>query len=150
MGEEVRITDFNTVVEGKDTVDLTQDNSDSRRLQRVDSGGASGGAAGEADSALRADDSSITLLKRIRLVWTPQLHKRFVEIVGHLGVKNVVPKMIMQMMNVEGLTRENVASHLQKYRLYVKRMHGSSNEGPYSSNPLFTSAIVPKRFHDSK
>jgi hypothetical protein len=28
-----------------------------------------------------------------------------------------VPKTIMQMMNVEGLTRENVASHLQKYRL---------------------------------
>lgn len=28
----------------------------------------------------------------------------------------------MQMMNVEGLTRENVASHLQKYRLYLNRL----------------------------
>lgn len=27
-------------------------------------------------------------------------------------------------MNVEGMTRENVASHLQKYRLYLKRMAG--------------------------
>ena len=29
-------------------------------------------------------------------------------------------------MNVEGMTRENVASHLQKYRLYLKRVatHG--------------------------
>ena len=29
-------------------------------------------------------------------------------------------------MNVEGLTRENVASHLQKYRLYLKRLQSSS------------------------
>ena len=37
--------------------------------------------------------------------------------VNHLGLDAAVPKTIMQMMNVEGLTRENVASHLQKYRL---------------------------------
>ncbi|CAH1432482.1 unnamed protein product [Lactuca virosa] len=149
-----KLTDFKSfsddreeemVVEGDETVDLTPNGSDSRKLRRVDSGG----AGEEADSALRADDSSTKSLKRIRLVWTPQLHKRFVEVVAHLGVKNAVPKTIMQMMNVEGLTRENVASHLQKYRLYVKRMHGSSNEGPSSSDPLFASATVPKSFHDS-
>ena len=65
-------------------------------------------------------------LKRPRLVWTPPLHKRFVDAVAHLGIKNAVPKTIMQLMNVEGLTRENVASHLQKYRLYVKRLQGCS------------------------
>ena len=45
---------------------------------------------------------------------------------GHAaqGVKNAVPKTILQLMNVEGMTRENVASHLQKYRLYLKRMAG--------------------------
>ncbi|KAK3004009.1 hypothetical protein RJ639_017896 [Escallonia herrerae] len=53
-------------------------------------------------------------VKRPRLVWTPQLHKRFVDVVAHLGIKNALPKTIMQLMNVEGLTRENVASHLQK------------------------------------
>ncbi|XP_041027662.1 transcription factor MYBC1-like [Juglans microcarpa x Juglans regia] len=65
-------------------------------------------------------------LKRPRLVWTPQLHKRFVDAVAHLGIKNAVPKTIMQLMSVDGLTRENVASHLQKYRLYLKRMQGLS------------------------
>ncbi|XP_002459177.1 transcription factor PCL1 [Sorghum bicolor] len=81
--------------------------------------------------------------KRPRLVWTPQLHKRFVDVVAHLGIKNAVPKTIMQLMNVEGLTRENVASHLQKYRLYVKRMQGLSNEGPSPSDHIFASTPVP-------
>ncbi len=34
--------------------------------------------------------------KRPRLVWTPQLHKRFVDAVSHLGIKCAVPKTIMQ------------------------------------------------------
>ncbi|KAG0450689.1 hypothetical protein HPP92_026787 [Vanilla planifolia] len=84
-------------------------------------------------------------LKRPRLVWSPQLHKRFVDVVGHLGITNAVPKMIMQLMNVEGLTRENVASHLQKYRLYLKRMQGPSYEAPYSSDHLFAST---QRIHE--
>ncbi|XP_076960486.1 transcription factor PCL1-like [Bidens hawaiensis] len=123
------------VLEGEETVDLSRDGSPLRKLQRVDSSGAGGGGGGEeADSARTS--------KRIRLVWTPQLHKRFVEVVAHLGVKNAVPKTIMQLMNVEGLTRENVASHLQKYRLYLKRMQGLSNEGPSPSDHLFASTPV--------
>ncbi|OIS97601.1 transcription factor lux, partial [Nicotiana attenuata] len=62
-----------------------------------------------------------------------------IEVVAHSGIKNVVPKTIMQLMNVEGLTRENVASHLQKYRLYMKRQ---GNEGPSSSDNLLNSTPV--------
>lgn len=118
--------------------------SESRKLRRLDS-------AEEADSAPQniEDPSSARTVKRPRLVWTPQLHKRFVDVVAHLGIKNAVPKTIMQLMNVEGLTRENVASHLQKYRLYLKRMQGLSNEGPSSSDQLFASTPVPHSFHDS-
>ncbi|KAL9240026.1 hypothetical protein vseg_014289 [Gypsophila vaccaria] len=95
-----------------------------------------------------------TTLKRPRLVWTPQLHKRFVDAVAHLGIKNAVPKTIMQLMNVDGLTRENVASHLQKYRLYLKRMHGNGpghaggpfGPGDSASDRLFASSPVPAHF----
>ncbi|KAJ0780412.1 putative transcription factor MYB-HB-like family [Helianthus annuus] len=125
------------VVEGEEIVDLVRDGGDSpsRKFRRVD-GGCGGGGGEEAESA-RAN-------KRNRLVWTPQLHKRFVEVVAHLGVKNAVPKTIMQLMNVEGLTRENVASHLQKYRLYLKRMQGLGNEGTSCSDIPFASTPVPK------
>ncbi|KAG8660185.1 transcription factor LUX [Manihot esculenta] len=119
--------------------------SESRKLRRIDSE--------EADSALRTENSgedpSTRTPKRPRLVWTPQLHKRFVDVVAYLGIKNAVPKTIMQLMNVEGLTRENVASHLQKYRLYLKRMQGLSSEGPSSSDQLFASTPVPQSLHES-
>ncbi|RVW56938.1 Transcription factor LUX [Vitis vinifera] len=132
--------------EPEETGDRDGSGSESRKVRKVD-------CAEEADSAMRTensnDDPSARTLKRPRLVWTPQLHKRFVDVVGHLGIKNAVPKTIMQLMNVEGLTRENVASHLQKYRLYLKRMQGLSNEGPSSSDHLFASTPVPQSLHES-
>ncbi|KAM1226867.1 hypothetical protein ACFX2J_006156 [Malus domestica] len=121
--------------------------SDSRKSRKVDC------STEEADSTLRTEnlspeDTSARTLKRPRLVWTPQLHKRFVDVVAHLGIKNAVPKTIMQMMNVEGLTRENVASHLQKYRLYLKRMQGLSGDvGPSLSDQLFATTPVPQSLH---
>ena len=55
--------------------------------------------------------------KKARVVWAMELHGRFVEAVNVLGVDKAVPKRILELMGVQGLTRENVASHLQKYRL---------------------------------
>ncbi|PSC71942.1 g2-like myb-family transcription factor [Micractinium conductrix] len=62
--------------------------------------------------------------KKSRLVWTQELHNRFINALSHLGLKSAVPKSILSMMNVEGMTRENVASHLQKYRLHLRRLGG--------------------------
>ncbi|KAK9820856.1 hypothetical protein WJX81_004769 [Elliptochloris bilobata] len=62
--------------------------------------------------------------KRPRLVWTMELNKRFLDAVMHLGISQAVPKAILALMNVEGMTRENVASHLQKYRIWLKRLAG--------------------------
>ncbi|KAL8492984.1 hypothetical protein ACS0TY_024261 [Phlomoides rotata] len=60
--------------------------------------------------------------KKPRVVWSIELHRKFVAAVNQLGIDKAVPKRILDLMNVEGLTRENVASHLQKYRLYLKRI----------------------------
>ncbi|KAM7522163.1 hypothetical protein LguiA_012065 [Lonicera macranthoides] len=130
-----------------DEKDVNREGSNfSRKVRRIESSGVE-----EVDSALPeiCNDESSARTKRPRLVWTPQLHKRFVDVVAHLGIKNAVPKTIMQLMNVEGLTRENVASHLQKYRLYLKRMQGLSNDGPSASDHLFASTPVPQSFQES-
>lgn len=121
--------------DGDPEVEDDGDASDSKKLRRNES-------AEDADSA-----AAVKTLKRPRLVWTPQLHKRFVDVVAHLGIKNAVPKTIMQLMNVEGLTRENVASHLQKYRLYLKRTEGISFDGGPSNS--LTASTEQVNSHDN-
>ncbi|KAI3664241.1 hypothetical protein L6452_25938 [Arctium lappa] len=55
--------------------------------------------------------------RKNKVDWTSELHKKFVQAVEQLGVDQAIPSRILELMNVEGLTRHNVASHLQKYRL---------------------------------
>jgi len=45
--------------------------------------------------------------------WTPELHKKFVKAVEQLSIDQAIPSRILELMKVEGLTRHNVASHLQ-------------------------------------
>ncbi|KAK1292986.1 Two-component response regulator ARR12 [Acorus calamus] len=66
--------------------------------------------------------------KKPRVVWSMDLHGKFVAAVHQLGIDKAVPKRILDIMNVEKLTRENVASHLQKYRLYLKRVSSMANQ----------------------
>jgi len=49
----------------------------------------------------------------IQVDWTPELHKKFVKAVEQLGIDQAIPSRILEIMKVEGLTRHNVASHLQ-------------------------------------
>ncbi|KAI8023173.1 Two-component response regulator ORR26 [Camellia lanceoleosa] len=68
------------------------------------------------------DFSDASSAKKARVVWTVDLHQKFVKSVNQIGFDKVGPKKILDLMNVPWLTRENVASHLQKYRLYLGRL----------------------------
>ncbi|PQQ15107.1 two-component response regulator ARR2 [Prunus yedoensis var. nudiflora] len=85
--------------------------------------------------------------KRRRLVWTAQLHHQFVTAVNQLGHKNCHPKKIldrMQQMGARGLTRENVASHLQKYRIHFRRQNeASQNQRRQSTSTIGSSSRQP-------
>ncbi|XP_042462524.1 two-component response regulator ARR2-like isoform X1 [Zingiber officinale] len=72
--------------------------------------------------------------KKPRVVWSVDLHQKFVNAVNQLGVDKAVPKKILELMSVVGLTRENVASHLQKYRLYLRRVSMPQHQGRLDSH----------------
>ena len=61
---------------------------------------------------------------KTRFVWSAELHAHFEQAVAKLGVDRAKPRVISQLMGVEGdnaPTRQNIKSHLQKYRLLVKK-----------------------------
>uniref|UniRef100_A0A1J3ICB9 Transcription factor PCL1 n=1 Tax=Noccaea caerulescens TaxID=107243 RepID=A0A1J3ICB9_NOCCA len=60
--------------------------------------------------------------RKARRCWSPDLHRRFVQALQMLGGSQVAtPKQIRELMKVDGLTNDEVKSHLQKYRLHTRR-----------------------------
>ena len=82
---------------------------------------ASRGADSEADDTHDDDGQE----KKVRFVWTRDLHSRFEQAVHQLGVAQAKPQAIRQLMGCETEedlpTRQNIKSHLQKYRILLQK-----------------------------
>ncbi|KAM1215223.1 hypothetical protein ACFX2I_011658 [Malus domestica] len=94
------------------------------------------------------DFADLSSTKKARVVWSVDLHQKFVKAVHQIGFDKVGPKKILDLMNVPWLTRENVASHLQKYRLYLSRLQ-KENELKSSCGGMKHSDYSSKDAHGS-
>ncbi|XP_047335608.1 two-component response regulator ORR24-like [Impatiens glandulifera] len=112
-----------------------------------------------------SDQDSTKEESKQRIVWNQWMHLKFVDAIRQLGPDRAIPKKIVEVMNIPGLTRENVASHLQKHRMNIKRAEEKSrqmspitgfhqtnhyNQHPYQfsteSSSLFQSSLCPPNY----
>ncbi|KAJ6385792.1 hypothetical protein OIU77_028879 [Salix suchowensis] len=89
-------------------------------------------SAPNSDSNLRnGPQSQQQTARKQRRCWSPELHRRFVNALQQLGGSQAAtPKQIRELMQVDGLTNDEVKSHLQKYRLHTRRVTPSTAAAP--------------------
>ncbi|KAL6994677.1 transcription factor [Sarracenia purpurea var. burkii] len=88
------------------------------------SGGAGGGGGG---GGSKKEDKEGQSQRKSRRCWSPELHRRFLNALQQLGGSHAAtPKQIRELMKIDGLTNDEVKSHLQKYRLHTRRPTTSS------------------------
>lgn len=69
--------------------------------------------------------------RKRRRCWSQDLHIRFVSALQQLGGSQVAtPKQIRELMQVDGLTNDEVKSHLQKYRLHTRKVPSGTTPTP--------------------
>ncbi|KAJ8557927.1 hypothetical protein K7X08_004693 [Anisodus acutangulus] len=79
-------------------------------------------------SGLHSSSGTKTNKKKMKVDWTPELHKKFIKAVEQLGTDQAIPSRILELMKVEGLTRHNIASHLQKFRMQQRQILPKEDE----------------------
>ncbi|KAK8322879.1 hypothetical protein V6Z12_A12G195300 [Gossypium hirsutum] len=76
----------------------------------------SGSRGGEANNAntSKTEEKEGQASRKQRRCWSPELHRRFLHALQQLGGSHVAtPKQIRELMKVDGLTNDEVKSHLQ-------------------------------------
>ncbi|XP_075507025.1 transcription factor HHO3-like [Primulina tabacum] len=109
----------------------------------ADTGGGSGGAS-------KKEEKGGESQRKERRYWLPELHRRFEHALQQLGGSHVAtPKQIRELMKVDGLTNDEVKSHLQKYRLHMRRPSPTIQNNLHSQAPQFVvvgGILVPPEY----
>ncbi|KAH7575188.1 hypothetical protein JRO89_XS02G0060100 [Xanthoceras sorbifolium] len=99
--------------------------------------------------------------RKQRRCWSPELHRRFVNALQQLGGSQVgmdfnfqvsnselfesfpvaTPKQIRELMQVDGLTNDEVKSHLQKYRLHTRRLPPTNAATPANQSVVVLGSL---------
>ncbi|XP_073145851.1 transcription factor HHO2 [Henckelia pumila] len=83
-------------------------------------------SATDYQSNLRARQKHQQMTRKQRRCWSPELHRRFIDALQQLGgAQAATPKQIRELMQVDGLSNDEVKSHLQKYRLHTRKVSTS-------------------------
>lgn len=104
----------------------------------VDTDGGGGGGGGRS----KGEDKGKSNIKE-RRCWSPELHRRFLHALQQLGGAHVAtPKQIRELMKVDGLTNDEIKSHLQKYRLHTRRLNPTiHNNDPHTAQLVVVGRI---------
>ncbi|CAN6226067.1 unnamed protein product [Urochloa humidicola] len=81
--------------------------------------------------------------RKPRRCWAPELHRRFLQALQQLGGSHAAtPKQIRELMKVDGLTNDEVKSHLQKYRLHTRRPNSATGQSTSAAPPPAPQFVV--------
>ncbi|KAK4358475.1 hypothetical protein RND71_020704 [Anisodus tanguticus] len=83
--------------------------------------------------------------KKAKVKWTMALHNKFLVAITEIGFDRVAPLNILDHMKVPGLTRDNVASHLQRYRIFLRKVIDASCKTQAADKNLASKAVQENR-----
>ncbi|XVE91386.1 hypothetical protein REPUB_Repub01dG0005200 [Reevesia pubescens] len=114
-------------------------NASATSTSTTECGSRGGGGANNGNTNNKKEEKEGQLQRKQRRCWSPELHRRFLHALQQLGGSHVAtPKQIRELMKVDGLTNDEVKSHLQKYRLHtIRRPSPSDHNNANTQAPQF-------------